>query len=71
MRQASLLSSGDCNFNGLTPETEETPVTDVTNDQGPAPAELSAADEQVLRELTERARTGGLTLTGRAGYWGN
>ena len=27
---------------------------------------LSAADEQVLRELTERARTGGLKLTGEA-----
>jgi len=45
-------------------------VTDVTNGQGPAPAELSAADEQVLRELTERARTGGLTLTGEGGLLG-
>ena len=26
--------------------------------------ELSAADEQLLRELTERARAGGLQLTG-------
>ena len=36
--------------------TEETPVTDVTTDEGQDGAELSAADEQVLRELTERAR---------------
>ena len=42
-------------------------MTDVTNGQGPAPAELSAADEQVLRELTERARTGGLQLTREGG----
>ena len=32
--------------------------------------ELSAADEQVLRELTERARTGGLKLTGQGGLLG-
>lgn len=32
--------------------------------------ELSAADEQLLRELTERARTGGLKLTGEGGLWG-
>jgi hypothetical protein len=34
-------------------------VTGVTEDRDQAGAELSAADEQVLRELTERARTGG------------
>ena len=34
------------------------------------PAELSAADEQLLRELTERARTGGLKLTGEGGLLG-
>jgi len=45
-------------------------VTDVTNGQGQAGAELSAADEQVLRELTERARTGGLKLTGEGGLLG-
>ena len=39
-------------------------MTDVTTGQDQEPAELSAADEQVLRELTERARTGGLKLTG-------
>jgi hypothetical protein len=49
---------------------EETPVTDVTTDDGQAPVELSAADEQVLRELTERARTGGLRLTGESGLLG-
>src|SRR3984957_14639731 len=45
-------------------------MTDVTENQGRAGAELSAADEQVLRELTERARTGGLKLTGEAGLLG-
>src|SRR5260221_11840289 len=32
--------------------------------------ELSAADEQLLRELTDRARTGGLQLTGVGGLLG-
>lgn len=50
------IFAGDCNFNDVTPATEETPVTDVTTDEGQDGAELSAADEQVLRELTERAR---------------
>jgi putative transposase len=45
-------------------------VTDVTDDQDPASAELTAADEQLLRELTERARTGGLKLTGEGGLLG-
>ena len=45
-------------------------MTDVTENQGQAGAELSAADEQVLRELTERARTGGLKLTGEGGLLG-
>jgi hypothetical protein len=37
-------------------------VTDVTSgqDQGQEPVELPAADEQLLRELTGRARSGGL-----------
>ena len=39
-------------------------MTDVTENRGQAETELSAADEQLLRELTERARTGG---PGRAG----
>src|SRR5690348_8219116 len=62
----------DCNLNGVTPETEETPVTDVTTSQNQdqEPVELSAADEQVLRELTERARAGGLQLTGEGGLLG-
>jgi len=45
-------------------------VTDVTTGQGQDGAELSAADEQVLRELTERARVGGLRLTGEGGLLG-
>jgi hypothetical protein len=45
-------------------------VTDVTENREQAGAELSAADEQVLRELTERARTGGLKLTGEGGLLG-
>ena len=45
-------------------------MTDVTEDRGQAASELSAADEQVLRELTERARTGGLKLTGEGGLLG-
>src|ERR1039457_2604695 len=60
----------DCNFNGVTPEMEETPVTDVTTSQGQEQAELSAADEQVLRELAERARAGGLQMTGEGGLLG-
>ena len=34
-------------------------MTDVTTDDAAEPA-LSAADEQLLKELTERARAGGL-----------
>ena len=45
-------------------------MTDVAEDRDQAGAELSAADEQVLRELTERARTGGLKLTGDGGLLG-
>src|ERR1700683_905685 len=45
-------------------------MTDVTEDRDQAAAELSAADEQVLRELTERARTGGLKMTGEGGLLG-
>ena len=45
-------------------------MTDVTEDRDQAAPELSAADEQVLRELTERARTGGLRLTGEGGLLG-
>src|SRR5437764_12780068 len=47
-----------------------TPVTDVGENRDQAGAELSAADEQVLRELTERARAGGLKLTGEGGLLG-
>jgi putative transposase len=45
-------------------------VTDVTTSQGQGPAEVSVADEQLLRELTERARAGGLKLTGEGGLLG-
>ena len=45
-------------------------MTDVTTSQSQDPVELSAADEQVLRELTERARAGGLRLTGEGGLLG-
>ena len=45
-------------------------MTDVTTEQGRDEVELSAADEQLLRELTERARTGGLKLTGEGGLLG-
>jgi putative transposase len=45
-------------------------VTDVTSSQDQEPVELSAADEQMLRELTERARSGGLKLTGEGGLLG-
>ncbi len=45
-------------------------MTNVTTDEtGPAGG-LSAADEQVLRELTERARAGGLKLAGEGGLLG-
>jgi putative transposase len=49
---------------------EETPVTDVTKSQDREQPALSAADEQLLRELTERAREGGLRLTGEGGLLG-
>ena len=45
-------------------------MTDVTTSQQYDGAEFSAADEQLLRELTERARTGGLKLTGEGGLLG-
>jgi transposase-like protein len=45
-------------------------VTDVAEERDQAGAELPAADEQVLRELTGRARTGGLKLTGEGGLLG-
>ena len=45
-------------------------MTDVTTGHGQNGVELSAADEQLLRELTERARAGGLKLTGEGGLLG-
>lgn len=45
-------------------------MTDATMDQGQDGPELSAADKQLLHELTERVRTGGLRLTGEGGLLG-
>jgi putative transposase len=45
-------------------------MTDVTNGENQDAAGLSAADEQLLKELTERARAGGLKLTGEGGLLG-
>ena len=45
-------------------------MTDVTKSQDREQPELSAADEQLLRELTERARAGGLKLTGEGALLG-
>src|ERR1700746_3554605 len=45
-------------------------MTNVTTGRDQDVAELSAADEQVLRELTGRARAGGLQLTGEGGLLG-
>jgi len=45
-------------------------VTDGTTSHDQDELVLSAADEQLLRELTERARTGGLKLTGEGGLLG-
>src|ERR1700751_260455 len=45
-------------------------MTDVTTDLVRDEVELSAADEQLVRELTERARAEGLKLTGPGGLPG-
>ncbi|MGO9295315.1 MAG: transposase, partial [Streptosporangiaceae bacterium] len=45
-------------------------MTDVMASQDQDGPELSAADEQLLAELTERARAGGLKLTGEGGLLG-
>jgi len=45
-------------------------MADVTIEKGQDGVELSAADEQLIRELTDRARTGGLRLTGEGGLLG-
>ena len=45
-------------------------MTDVTQNQGQAEAELSAADEQVLARADRRARAGGSKLTGEGGLLG-
>ncbi len=45
-------------------------MADVRQDRDQAGMELSAADEQLVRELTERARADGLKLTGEGGLLG-
>jgi putative transposase len=45
-------------------------MADVTTEKGQDGVELSAADEQLIRELTDRARTEGLRLTGEGGLLG-
>jgi len=45
-------------------------MTDVTSSGNRDATGLSAADEQLLKELTERARAGGLKLTGEGGLLG-
>ena len=45
-------------------------MTDVTIEHGQDVPELSAADEQLLAELTARARAGGLKMTGEGGLLG-
>jgi hypothetical protein len=61
-------TDGDCNLNGVTPETGGAPVTVVTMDVSVEPAESS--DEQLVRELVARARAEGLKLTGEGGLLG-
>src|SRR5215470_6945184 len=67
--EASRCQIRHCYFNGVTPERRHQ-VTDVTISEARQAVELSPADEQLLRELTERARTGGLKLTGEGGLLG-
>ena len=45
-------------------------MTDVTNSENQDVTGLSAADEQLLKELAERARADGLKLTGQDGLLG-
>src|SRR5205814_1377077 len=45
-------------------------MTNVTTGEDQDVAKLSAADEQLVRELTGRARAGGLKLTGEGGLLG-
>jgi hypothetical protein len=45
-------------------------MTDVTTEQSREPGGLAAVDEQLLRELAERARADGLKLTGEGGLLG-
>jgi hypothetical protein len=53
--------AGDCTNIGVAPEDKETPVTDVTA------AAVDAVDEELVRQLTERARAEGLQVAGEGG----
>src|SRR5947208_2547862 len=58
----------DCNLNGVTSETGEALVTAVTMDVSAEPAD--GVDEQLVRQLVDRARAEGLKLTGQGGLLG-
>src|SRR5205085_12421135 len=58
----------DCNLNGVTSETGEAPVTAVTMDVSAEPAD--GVDDQLVRQLVDRARAEGLKLTGEGGLLG-
>ena len=45
-------------------------MTDMTDSKNQGVTEMTAADEQLLKELTERARADGLKLTGEGGLLG-
>jgi len=55
----------DCKINGVTPETEEAPVTVVAMDVSAGP--VGGVDEALVRQLAARARAEGLKLTGEGG----
>jgi len=58
-------------LNGVTPETRGTPVTDVTMTgvagETVAGGAVDVVDEQLIRQLSERARAEGLKLSGAGG----
>jgi hypothetical protein len=51
----------DCRNIGVTPEAKDAPATDVTTGSADV---IDAVDEQLIRELIERARAEGLTGEG-------
>jgi hypothetical protein len=67
-RQRTDMPNWDCNLNGVTPETEETLVTVVMMEAVTGSVQgLDGVDEQLVRQLAERARAEGLKLTGEGG----